>query len=474
MTTKYPAPRPPQVPAFNHGGPQTPTLLVMHSTVSGAAKGTANGIAQWWHKSSSPNTSAHYIVDEGTTIQCVGDHTIAYHCGYNTNSIGIEMCDDPSDPKSRWDSEPHIQMLNRTADLVAQLCLAYGIPARYLTDDELRAWGRNKTAANGGIVTHAQMSRVFKMSTHWDPGEWPSEKFLETVRADINEKKSAVPPSKNPLANATPLQKRAAAAIAALTVFVAGVFGIAKATDDHGPQVHPIVGSSRTVDVVVWNEKSFPPMSSAKYASDFSKGFKLGGKQTVWLHSEISRPSQIAIYKTIAQKNGLKTYGVFAGGRSDTTITARGLNDLKATRIQISNKQQGPVSPIRWSTLAATAKSPAVTFISLHLTNGCFPGLKNKPYYESRCKSRDAQVALVKRFIKKLNRLGSAVIVGGDLNLARTIQWGPNQKVAKDRLMQMAVIPASGMTVSLSNVHTIGGYYTDHRLLMGRVRITVK
>jgi hypothetical protein len=40
----------------------------------------------------------------------VGDHTVAFHCGYNQDSIGIEMCDMPSQDKTRWDDQPHRDM----------------------------------------------------------------------------------------------------------------------------------------------------------------------------------------------------------------------------------------------------------------------------------------------------------------------------------------------------------------------------
>jgi hypothetical protein len=40
----------------------------------------------------------------------VGDHTIAFHCGYNHDSIGIELCDMPSQDKTRWDDQPHRDM----------------------------------------------------------------------------------------------------------------------------------------------------------------------------------------------------------------------------------------------------------------------------------------------------------------------------------------------------------------------------
>lgn len=201
------APTPRKVPAAHTGGSQVPGLIVLHSTVSPTRAGAAAGVSRFFATEKLP-TSAHYVVDEAEDIQCVDDHTVAFHCGYNQDSVGIEMCDMPVlDSQAhwwlpagkrvgaapiihgrrrrplRWLEPQHRAMLNRTAALTAQLCLHYGIPIRYLTDAQLRAWdAAGRPAHLGGIVTHAQMSRVFKRSTHWDPGAWPRGLFLRRVR----------------------------------------------------------------------------------------------------------------------------------------------------------------------------------------------------------------------------------------------------------------------------------------------------
>lgn len=204
---KIAPPSPRRVGAKHKGGRSTPSLVVMHSTVTATRAGAAASVAHFFATETNP-TSAHYVVDEAEVIQCVGDHTVAYHCGYNADSIGIEMCDMPVLgsqahwwlPKSkrtgskpvehgkrvrplRWIEPQHRRMLKHTANLTARLCLAYGIPIRTLTDAQLRAWDNvGRPARGGGIVTHAQMSRVFKKSSHWDPGKWPSAVFMRRVR----------------------------------------------------------------------------------------------------------------------------------------------------------------------------------------------------------------------------------------------------------------------------------------------------
>lgn len=207
MTT-YPAPIAPRIQAKHFGGSQTPGLIVMHSTVTSTKAGAARGVAHYFATEAQP-TSAHYAVDAAEVIQCVPDHTVAYHCGYNQDSIGIEMCDMPvlgsmahwlvppskrTGPRPlfhghritplRWLEPHHRAMFSRAATLTAQLCLAYDIPIRMLDNSELEDWDvHGRHAKDGGIVTHAQMSAVFKRSTHWDPGSWPADLFLKRVTA---------------------------------------------------------------------------------------------------------------------------------------------------------------------------------------------------------------------------------------------------------------------------------------------------
>lgn len=181
---KVAPPAPPMIAARHHGGAQTPALIVMHGTVSHDDPGVARQIANWWHGPKSPVTSAHYVRDAREAIQCVPDHVVAYHCGYNSNSIGYELCDEQVGPASRWNDADSQAILAGAAVDVARLCLAYGIPIRFLTDAQLRAWDQHgRKAGDGGIVTHAQMSRVFKKSTHTDPRDWPAAKFLVLVEA---------------------------------------------------------------------------------------------------------------------------------------------------------------------------------------------------------------------------------------------------------------------------------------------------
>lgn len=196
--SKVPPASPPFLAAKWHGGSQTPTLSVIHSAVMACTDQSVVNMVNAF-RGARP-ASAHYGIGPTARRQYVGDHTVAYHCGYNQNSLGYEMCDMPGpvpdDPPGtarykalkrawRWTRPEQMQMLRNTANLVAQNHLAYGIPIRRMTPDMLLKWAANgKRAADGGITTHAMMSKVFKASVHWDPGFWPEYLFIKMVRRE--------------------------------------------------------------------------------------------------------------------------------------------------------------------------------------------------------------------------------------------------------------------------------------------------
>lgn len=178
MTT-YAPPSPPMIPARYHGGAQTPKAIVIHATVSSDNAGTARHIAEWWHGSTSPKTSAHYTVDPKETIQSVGDHTVAYHCGSNQDCIGIELCDEQTGPASRWADADSKAIIARAAHLTAQLCLAYGIEPRRPSVAELKSKGKH------GIYGHNDSRLAFGNTSHTDPKDFPWAAFIAAVKAEI-------------------------------------------------------------------------------------------------------------------------------------------------------------------------------------------------------------------------------------------------------------------------------------------------
>lgn len=183
-------PEPPYIPARWQGGKQHVLVrIVLHGTVSPTEEGGARNVAEYFQHTDR-QSSAHYVRDPYETIQCVYDHTVAWHDGTNVTyrngigygSIGYELCDWVADkdgnplPLSRWDKPLHQSMLEGAAQDVRQLCLAYDIPMRWLTPKQIRMGWK-------GICTHRDMRDAFPGSTsHWDPGAFPKERFIKMIQ----------------------------------------------------------------------------------------------------------------------------------------------------------------------------------------------------------------------------------------------------------------------------------------------------
>lgn len=182
----YSPPSPPFIKATAHGGSQTPRAIVIHATVSPCKEGGARSVAGYFARITT--ASAHYIVDPSEVIQSVGDHTVAYHCGWNQDSIGIELCDPQTGPGGRWDDKAHRAMLDRAAILVAQLCLAYNIEPTRPDTEALRRRGPH------GIYGHNDSRLAFGHTSHVDPGpDFPWREFVATVRRNIDAAKKPAP-----------------------------------------------------------------------------------------------------------------------------------------------------------------------------------------------------------------------------------------------------------------------------------------
>lgn len=154
--------------------------IVIHTMEAPETASTAHNVAQWFAGPSAPMASAHYNVDGGGIWQSVRDEDTAFHAPpLNDQSIGIEHAGYARQTSEEWADPYSMAMLARSATLVASLCRRYGIPARWVDADGLRA-------GQAGITTHLAVTKAFGKTTHTDPGpSFPYETYLEMVRAAL-------------------------------------------------------------------------------------------------------------------------------------------------------------------------------------------------------------------------------------------------------------------------------------------------
>lgn len=177
------------IPARHSGTTNHPPhRVVIHSAVMPCEPGRARQLAAW-NREGTTGGSWHYATDPATTLQCSWDRFVCHHAPPNGHSLGIEMADHPARRPTgrtrrqlwelrrvwRWAGRNHRRMLNRTARLTAELCVFYDLPPRWIGARKLRAGRR-------GVTGHAQVSRAWGESTHWDPGWWPRRRFMRKVR----------------------------------------------------------------------------------------------------------------------------------------------------------------------------------------------------------------------------------------------------------------------------------------------------
>lgn len=106
-------------------------FIVLHYTANDGDSDESNGN---YFANNVTKTSAHYFVDSDSVTQTVPDNYVAYHCGTtgtykhvacrNTNSIGIEICDD----KKNGLVYPSTQTIGNAVALTKELMEKYSIP----------------------------------------------------------------------------------------------------------------------------------------------------------------------------------------------------------------------------------------------------------------------------------------------------------------------------------------------------------
>lgn len=147
--------------------------IVLHTTESPAD--SAPVVARYFTKESSGG-SAHLVIDDDHCYRTLNDLVIPWAAPpLNTSGYHIEHCGYAKWTEREW--HRHELTLNQSAYKAALRCGRYSIVPRLLTDTQL------KTGTRSGIVTHAQVSRVFHKSDHTDPGPgFPLDFYVGLVK----------------------------------------------------------------------------------------------------------------------------------------------------------------------------------------------------------------------------------------------------------------------------------------------------
>lgn len=169
-----------------HKGRQNgdPIFIGIHTMEAPELLRTAENVSEYFKR---VDASAHWNVDGDSRVRSVRDEDTAWTLpGANSISLNIELAGYARQSKSDWADEFSINTLEIAAFSAAEWCVKYNIPVRKLTDDEIRE--RKK-----GFVGHVDANRVFKKSTHWDPGpNFPWDYFLGRVSLYVKKIKNEI------------------------------------------------------------------------------------------------------------------------------------------------------------------------------------------------------------------------------------------------------------------------------------------
>lgn len=147
-------------PNYQSRGGATVRLLVVHTTENDADVTPAINVANYFAQSAS-QVSAHVVIDDRNTIQCVDYSQAAWTvAGYNNVSESAEMVGYAAYGPSDWSR--HAGTIARCAQWLRERSAARGIPLTFLSAADVAA-GRS------GWTSHLNLGAVG--GGHHDPGD---------------------------------------------------------------------------------------------------------------------------------------------------------------------------------------------------------------------------------------------------------------------------------------------------------------
>jgi N-acetylmuramoyl-L-alanine amidase-like protein len=158
-------------------------LVVLHTMESPEKPNTAVAVARWFAGvlGPAPMASAHLCVDSTAVIECVKPGDIAFAApGANSDGYQIEHAGRALQDAAAWGDDYSTSMLRLSAEAVAPICVAYGVPPVKLNAADVKA------GIAPGFCGHADVSRAFRKSSHTDPGpNFPWDEYLLMVASAV-------------------------------------------------------------------------------------------------------------------------------------------------------------------------------------------------------------------------------------------------------------------------------------------------
>ncbi len=179
-----------QAKSYSKGRKTPVTMVVIHTMEAPEKEATAENVAAWFAGKDAPQASAHYNVDSDSIVQSVLEEDTAWHAGpVNGYSIGIEHAGYAKQTAAEWADIYSIALLERSAELTADICRRHGIaPVRVTTIDL-------KNGVRSGVCGHVDVTNGLQGGKgHWDPGpNFPWDHYLARVRSHLGAEPVVIP-----------------------------------------------------------------------------------------------------------------------------------------------------------------------------------------------------------------------------------------------------------------------------------------
>lgn len=149
--------------------------IIIHTMEAIEGPQTAENVATYFKR---VNASAHWCIDNNARVRSVLDADTAWTTpGANSRSLNFELAGYARQTAADWADEYSLAMLEIAAFTAAESAIKHNIPIRRLTDAQI-------AKGEKGFGGHVDFNRVFKKSSHWDPGpNFPWTYFLGRVTA---------------------------------------------------------------------------------------------------------------------------------------------------------------------------------------------------------------------------------------------------------------------------------------------------
>lgn len=168
--------------------PEPPRLVAVHTTENGAYTPVEN-VAEWQQDVSNGSSYHILIGTDGRTCRSNDDEYMPWAAMPTGNRIAlhVSLIGRASFTREQWLKYP--SQLDALARIIFEWTQLHGIPARWLTAEQVRA-------GKWGLCGHAEISRAFRESDHMDPGPGlPRDLILEKVQKMADSKTPAPTPA---------------------------------------------------------------------------------------------------------------------------------------------------------------------------------------------------------------------------------------------------------------------------------------